>query len=104
MNGAHHSLRQDGGVGFQVGLLNQLRGRQRGEQSTLLSPLPFEDGTNWLYKRHQRKVHPRVPITIESLGGRPENRKVMSVITAGAQALIRPNGVVLITREALPSL
>lgn len=103
MYGAHHSLRQDGGVGFQAGPLNQLRGSQRGEQSTLLSPLPFEDGTNWLYKRHQRKVLQRVPITIDSLGARPENTKVMSVITAGVQALIRPNGVVLITTEASPS-
>ena len=75
-------------------------------------PLPFEDGTrseehtsedgtNWLYKRHQRKVPLRVSVTIDSLGGRPENRKVTSVITAGVHALIRPNGVVLITRKTL---
>lgn len=64
-------------------------------------PLPFEDGTNWLYKRHQRKVPLRVSVTIDSLGGRPENRKVTSVITAGVHALIRPNGVVLITRKNL---
>lgn len=98
MYGAHHSLREDGGVGFQAGPLNQLRGRQRGEQSTLLSPLPFEDGTNWLYKRDQRKVLLRLPITIDTLGGGPLKRKVVSVITAGVQKLIRPNGVVLMTR------
>ena len=70
-----------------------------GNKALYCPPFPFEDGTNWLYKRHQR-VLLRVPITIRSLGGRPENRKVMSVITAGVRALIRPNGVVLITREA----
>lgn len=101
MYGAHHSLRQGGGVGFHDGPLNQLLSRQRREQSTLLSPLPFKDGTNWLYKRHQRKVLPRVPVTMDSLGGRTENRRVMSVITAGVQTLIRPNGLALITREAL---
>lgn len=56
-------------------------------------PLQFEDGTNWLYKRHQRKVLLRVPITIDSLGGRPGNRKVSSLITAGVQPQIGANGV-----------
>lgn len=36
--GAHHSLRRDRGVGFQAGSLNQLGGKRRAEQSTLLSP------------------------------------------------------------------
>lgn len=105
MYGAHHSLRQDGGVGFQAGPLNQLRGRQRGgTKHPTVPPFHLKDGTNWIYKRQQRKVLLRVPITIDSLGGRPENRKVMSVITAGVQALIRPNGLVLITKEALRCL
>lgn len=55
-----------------------------GNKAPYCPPFPFEDGTNWLYKRHQR-VLLRVPITIRSLGGRPENRKVMSVITAGVR-------------------
>lgn len=50
---------------------------------TIPSPLPYEDGTNGLYKRQQRKVLLRVPVTKESLGGRLRDRKVMSVITAG---------------------
>lgn len=80
------------------------RQAEGGNKAPYCPPFHLKDGTNWLYKRHQRRVLLRVPITIESLGGRSENRKVMSVITAGVQALIRPNGLVLITREALRCL
>lgn len=75
------------------------------EQSPLLSPPPqlaFKDGINCLYKRYQRKVPLRVPVSIASLGGRPGNR-VLSVCRAGLEALARANEVVLIIREASPS-
>lgn len=65
--------------------------------------LAFKDGINRLYKRYQRKVPLRVSVSIASLGGMPENRKVLSVCRAELQALARANEVVLITREASPS-
>lgn len=94
-----------GGVEFQAGPANQLRGRQRvGTKPPTVPPqLAFKDGINWLYKRYQRKVLLRVPVSIASFGERPENRKVLSVCRAGLQALARANEVVLITREASPS-